>query len=59
MEKETIIEAIGIMQNLLSYGRIHTVNGVRYPEGTHEEMLNRAEEWLYKARQIELNQTKK
>lgn len=43
-------EAILIMENLMAYGRIHTVKGVRYVEGSHEEILNKAEEWLNKVR---------
>jgi len=34
----------------MAYGRIHTVKGVRYVEGSHEEILNKAEEWLNKVR---------
>lgn len=44
-------EAIIIMQNLLSYGRIHTITGVRYTEGTHKEILDMADNWLNKNRQ--------
>ena len=44
-------EAIVVMQSLLSYGRIYTITGVSYVEGTHKEMLDKAERWLNKARQ--------
>jgi len=46
----SLSEAILIMENLMAYGRIHTVKGVRYVEGSHEEILNKAEEWLNKVR---------
>ena len=46
----SLSEAILIVENLLAYGRIHTVNGVRYAEGSHKEMLDKAEEWLNKVR---------
>jgi len=45
-----LLEAILIIENLMAYGRIHTVKGVRYVEGSHEEMLDKAEEWLNKVR---------
>jgi len=40
-------EAIEIIETLMSYGRIRTVKGVNYPAGTHEEMLDRADKWLF------------
>lgn len=43
-------EAILIMENLMAYGRIHTVKGVRYVEGSHEEILDKADKWLNKVR---------
>lgn len=43
-------EAILIIENLMAYGRIHTVKGVRYVEGSHEEMLDKAENWLNRVR---------
>lgn len=46
----SLSEAILIMENLMAYGRIHTVKGVRYVEGSHEEILDKAEEWLNKVR---------
>lgn len=42
----SLSEAILIMENLMAYGRIHTVKGVSYVEGTHEEMIDKAETWL-------------
>ena len=44
-------EAIKIIENLLSYGRIYTVEGVSYPAGTHDKMLNRADLWLWNNRE--------
>lgn len=46
----SLSEAILIMENLMAYGRIHTVKGVRYVEGSHEEILDKAEEWLNRVR---------
>jgi hypothetical protein len=46
----SLSEAILIMENLMAYGRIHTVKGVRYVEGSHGEILDKAEEWLNKVR---------
>jgi len=46
----SLSEAILIMENLMAYGRIHTVKGVRYVEGSHEEILDKAESWLNKVR---------
>lgn len=46
----SLSEAILIIENLMAYGRIHTVKGVRYVEGSHEEILDKAEEWLNKVR---------
>lgn len=46
----SLSEAILIIENLMVYGRIHTVKGVRYVEGSHEEMLDKAEQWLNKVR---------
>lgn len=46
----SLSEAILIMENLIAYGKIHTVKGVRYVEGSHEEILDKAEEWLNKVR---------
>lgn len=43
-------EAIEIIQSLMAYGKIRPINGVRYPEGTHEEMIERADKWLYRNR---------
>lgn len=46
----SLSEAILIMENLMAYGRTHTVKGVRYVDGSHEEILDKAEEWLNKVR---------
>lgn len=46
----SLSEAILIIENLMAYGKIHTVKGVRYVEGSHEEILDKAEEWLNKVR---------
>jgi hypothetical protein len=46
----SLSEAILIMENLMAYGRIHIVKGVKYIEGTHEEMLDRTESWLNRVR---------
>ena len=46
----SLSEAILIIENLMAYGKIHTVKGVRYVEGSHEEMIERAETWLNKVR---------
>lgn len=43
-------EAVGIIELLMWYGSIHTITGVRYPEGTHEEVLKRAANYLNKVR---------
>lgn len=39
-------ELLPILEALHSYGRIHTVRGVIYPEGSHEEILDRLERYL-------------
>ena len=36
-------EIIDLLSLFISYGRIHTVKGVSYFQGTHEEAINRAE----------------
>lgn len=46
-----LAEAINIIESLMSYGRIHTVQGVAYPSGSHAEMLDRAYDWLVKNRE--------
>lgn len=46
----SLSEAILIIENLMAYGRIHTVKGVKYVEGTHEEILDKAECWLNNVR---------
>lgn len=46
----SLSEAILIIENLMAYGKIHTVKGVRYVEGSHEEIIEKAERWLWKVR---------
>ena len=46
----SLSEAILIIENLMTYGKIHTVKGVRYVEGSHEEIIEKAERWLWKVR---------
>jgi hypothetical protein len=46
----SLSEAILIIENLMAYGKIHTVKGVRYAEGSHEEIIDKAERWLWKVR---------
>jgi len=43
-------EAAEIIQHLKAYGMIRPVTGVTYPEGTHEEFIKRADEWLWRFR---------
>jgi len=43
-------EIIEIMQTLMAYGKIRPIKGVEYPEGTHEEIIERADKWLYRNR---------
>ena len=43
-------EAAEIMQHLKAYGMIHTVTAVKYPEGTHEDFIKRADEWIWRFR---------
>ena len=43
-------ETIDIIQNLMAYGAIHTVEGVRYVGGTHAEYIKKAQNWLYNSR---------
>lgn len=45
-----LTEAADIIQHLKAYGMIHTVTGVKYPEGTHEEFIKKADEWLWRFR---------
>lgn len=45
-ECEELKEASEIIQHLKSYGMIHTVEGVIYPEGSHEDFIKRADKWL-------------
>ena len=46
----SIDEAAVIMRTLMSYGNIRPIEGVIYPEGTHKEMLRKADEWLWRYR---------
>lgn len=41
-----LTEASEIIQHLKAYGMIHTVKGVIYPKGSHDEFIKRAEKWL-------------
>ena len=43
-------EAAEIMQHLKAYGMIHPVTAVKYPEGTHEDFIKRADEWIWRFR---------
>lgn len=45
---EQVKEAAEIIRNLKAFGMIHTVKGVVYPEGSHQDFIDRAEQWLYK-----------
>lgn len=45
--KKQIEEAIVIIETLLAYGRIRSVSGVRYPAGSHLDMLDKADKWLW------------
>lgn len=46
--KKLIDEAREIIQNLKAYGMIHTITAVVYPDGTHEEFISKATDWLEK-----------
>jgi hypothetical protein len=46
-------EAIEVLALLIPYGMIHTVTGVKYPEGTHEEAIRRGERLLNRLRRRE------
>ena len=43
-------EAVSIIATLMQYGNIKPIRGVRYVQGTHEEFLEKAEQWLDKYR---------
>ena len=45
-----LTEAAEIIQHLKAYGMIHPVTGVKYLEGTHEEFIKKADEWLWRFR---------
>lgn len=44
------IEARDVLALLVPYGKIHTVNGVTYPDGTHSEAVDRGERVLNQLR---------
>mgnify|MGYP007089347590 CR=1 FL=1 len=48
-------EAAEIMQTLMAYGNIRPIEGVVYPEGTHKEILIKANEWLWRYRSARRN----
>jgi len=48
-------EATTIIENLMAYGRIHTISNVVYMDGSHEEILDRAERWLNNIRKKQSN----
>lgn len=50
VKPSAIDEAIEIIETLMSYGNIRPIEGVVYPQGTHKEMLKKADEWLSKNR---------
>jgi len=45
-----LTEAAEIIQHLKAYGMIHPITGVVYPQGTHEEFIKKADEWLWRFR---------
>lgn len=45
-------EARDVLALLVPYGKIHTVEGVRYPDGTHSEAVDRGERVLNELRRI-------
>ena len=45
-----LTEAAEIIQHLKAYGMIHPVTGVSYPEGTHQDFIKKADEWLWRFR---------
>jgi hypothetical protein len=46
LPSEQMKEAEVIISTLMAYGKIYTVRGVTYAAGSHEDMINRAENWL-------------
>lgn len=46
------IEARDVLALLVPYGKIHTVEGVRYPDGTHSEAVDRGEVLLNQLRDV-------
>ena len=57
-KQEELIEASEIIQNLKAYSMIHPVTAVIYADGTHEEFIKRADEWLNRFRQSQLAELK-
>jgi hypothetical protein len=45
-----LTEAAEIIQHLKAYGMIHPITGVVYPQGTHEDFIKKADEWLWRFR---------
>lgn len=45
-----LTQAAEIIQHLKAYGMIRPVTGVKYPEGTHEDFIKKADEWLWRFR---------
>lgn len=50
--RELCAEARDVLALLVPYGKIHTVEGVRYPDGSHSEAVDRGERVLNKLRDI-------
>jgi len=43
---ELLQEACIIISYLQAYGQIHTIERVKYPEGSHKEFIKKAQNWL-------------
>lgn len=43
---DKLSEALTIISHLKAYGMIHTVKGVVYPEGSHEDFIKRADDFI-------------
>lgn len=43
-------EVIAIIETLMQYGNIRPIEGIRYSAGTHKEMLDKANLWLWNNR---------
>jgi hypothetical protein len=50
--EKALREARDVLALLVPYGKIHTVEGVRYPDGSHSEAVDRAEIVLNKLRAL-------